>query len=63
VLKLPLALKGEVDVAERGGELIVTSGAYRRVIALPSLLQRYRVVGAGLVKGVLRVRFLPEGEQ
>lgn len=60
VLQLPLAVKDEVDVAERGEELIVTSGAYRRVIALPSLLQRYKVVGAGLSKGRLRVRFLAD---
>lgn len=60
VLQLPLAVRGEVDVAERGEELIVTSGAYRRVIALPSLLQRYRVVGAGLSEGKLRVRFLAD---
>lgn len=60
VLQLPLAVRTDVDVAERGEELIVTSGAYRRVIALPTLLQRYRVVGAGLSKGKLRVRFLAD---
>ncbi len=62
VLRLPLAAKGDVDVAERGNELIVTVGAYRRVLALPSALQRYAVTGAGLVDGVLRVRFLPRDE-
>jgi arsenite/tail-anchored protein-transporting ATPase len=59
VMRLPLATKGEVDIGERGYELIVTVGSYRRVLALPSALQRYRVVGAGLADGVLRVRFLP----
>ena len=57
LLSLPLAVKGQVDLAERSGELVVTSGAYRRVIALPTLLQRYRIVGAKFSRGVLRVRF------
>ena len=60
VLRLPLAAKGGVDVAEHGAELIITVGAYRRVLALPSALQRLRVVGAGLLNGVLRVRFGPK---
>ncbi len=59
VLALPLAAKGDVDLAERGNELIVTVGPYRRVLALPGALQRYRVAGAGLADGVLRVRFWP----
>ncbi len=59
LLRLPLAAKGDVDLAERGTELIVTVGSYRRVLALPSALQRHRIVGAGLAEGVLRVRFLP----
>lgn len=63
VLRLPLAVKGDVDVAERGTEVIVTVGSYRRVIALPSALQRHRVVGAGLSRGVLRVRFLPREKE
>ncbi|MFN8125828.1 MAG: ArsA family ATPase [Candidatus Nanopelagicales bacterium] len=60
VLRLPLAAKGDVDLAERGGELIITVGSYRRVLALPGALLRYRVAGAGLVDGVLRVRFTKE---
>lgn len=59
VLRLPLAAKGDVDLAERGNELIVTVGSYRRVLALPGALQRYGIAGAGLAGGVLRVRFLP----
>ncbi|MAT61631.1 MAG: arsenic-transporting ATPase [Micrococcales bacterium] len=59
VLRLPLAVKGDVDLAERNSELIVTVGGYRRVLALPSALLRHRVVGAGLADGMLRVRFLP----
>ncbi len=63
VLRLPLARKGDVDLAERNSELIVTVGGYRRVLALPSALLRHRVVGAGLADGVLRVRFLPREPQ
>ena len=59
VLHLPLAAKGDVDLAERGNELIITVGPYRRVLALPGALQRYGIAGAGLVDGVLRVRFRP----
>lgn len=62
VLRLPLAVKGDVDLAERNAELIVTVGGYRRVLALPSALQRHQVVGAGLADGVLRVRFLPKDQ-
>lgn len=63
VLQLPLAVKGDVDLAERSSELIITVGAYRRVLALPSALQRYRVAGAGLTDGVLRVRFSEQGRR
>lgn len=59
VLRLPLAARGEIDLAERGNELIITVGAYRRVLALPGALARHQLAGAGLADGVLRVRFLP----
>jgi arsenite-transporting ATPase len=59
VLRLPLVARGELDVAVHGNELIITLGSYRRVLALPSALQRHRIVGAGLANGELRVRFLP----
>ncbi len=56
-LHLPLADRDELDLARRGTELVVTVGSQRRVIALPAVLARARVVQAGLTDGVLRVDF------
>ncbi|GIH96485.1 ArsA family ATPase [Planobispora siamensis] len=57
ILALPLAEKGEVDLARKGDELIVTIGPYRRVLALPAALARRSVREAALSDGRLRVRF------
>ncbi|MGV9537502.1 ArsA family ATPase [Streptosporangium sandarakinum] len=57
VLALPLAERGEVDLARKGDELIVTAGSHRRVLALPAALSRRRVREAVLRDGLLRVRF------
>nr|WP_260407698.1 ArsA family ATPase [Planomonospora venezuelensis] len=57
LLALPLAEKGEVDLARKGDELIVTLGPYRRVLALPAALARRSVREAALSDGLLRVRF------
>ncbi|MCC5578226.1 ArsA family ATPase [Microtetraspora sp. AC03309] len=57
VLALPLADKDAVDLARKGEDLIVTAGAYRRVIALPSALARRTISTAVLRDGHLRVRF------
>ncbi|MBG0829363.1 ArsA family ATPase [Planomonospora sp. ID67723] len=57
VLALPLAEKGEVDLARKGDELIVTLGPYRRILALPAALARRSVREAALSDGRLRVRF------
>ncbi|MEV0968751.1 ArsA family ATPase [Microtetraspora glauca] len=57
VLALPLADKEAVDLARKGEDLIVTAGAYRRVIALPSALARRTISTAVLRDGHLRVRF------
>ena len=59
-LALPLADKRDVDVVRKGDELVVTVGAHRRVIALPSALRRCVADGAGLRDGRLRVRFKPD---
>ncbi len=56
-LALPLADQGEVDLARSGDELVVTVGSYRRVLALPGVLARMQVRGAGVGDGELRVRF------
>jgi arsenite-transporting ATPase len=61
LLALPLAEKGEVDLARKGDELIVTVGPYRRVLALPAALARRSVRDAALSDGRLRVRFQSGG--
>ena len=56
-LSLPLADRGDVDVARHHDEIIVTVGPYRRSLVLPDSLKRREVVGARLSDGVLDVRF------
>jgi arsenite-transporting ATPase len=56
-LSLPLAERGDVDVARHHDEIIVTVGPYRRSLVLPDSLKRRDVVGARLSEGVLDVRF------
>jgi arsenite-transporting ATPase len=60
VVPLPGAERGDLDLLRRGDELVVTVGAVRRLIPLPSALRRCTVQGAGLREGTLRVRFLPD---
>ena len=62
-LSLPLARRSELDLTRSGDDLVVTVAGHRRVLALPSLLRRCTVAGAGLVDGRLQVRFLPDPEQ
>ena len=60
---LPLAERADVDAARAGDDLIVSVGAYRRVITLPSALRRVRgrpagtstVAGCGSGSGATRV--------
>lgn len=62
-LGLPFASRGEVDLARRGDELVITVGAHRRLLALPSALRRCDLVGAGLRDGRLVIRFVPDPTQ
>lgn len=59
-LPLPGAVREELDLLRRGGELIVDVGTFRRILPLPSALRRCTVVGARLADGVLTVRFRPD---
>ncbi|MFI8456330.1 ArsA family ATPase [Kitasatospora sp. NPDC085464] len=59
-LDLPGADRAELDLVRRGDDLVVGLGAHRRVLALPSALRRCTVAGAGLLDGVLSVRFAPD---
>ncbi|UYM05400.1 ArsA family ATPase [Solicola gregarius] len=56
-LALPLADTGNVQLARHGNDLVVTVGAYRRVLALPAVLTRLDVRGARVAGGRLEVRF------
>ncbi len=63
VLSLPLADKRDLQLSRRGDELVVTVGAHRRVLSLPSVLRRCTVEGAELVDGSLRIAFVPDPDQ
>ena len=57
---LPHAERRDVDLVRKGDDLVLTVGAHRRVLALPSALRRCVVDGAALRDGALRVRFRPD---
>lgn len=59
-IPLPGAVREELDLVRRGDELVVTVGAFRRIVPLPSALRRCTVAGAGLSDGELRIRFTPD---
>ena len=59
-IALPHAERREVELVRKGDDLVVTVGAHRRVLALPSALKRCVVDGAALRDGALRVRFRPD---
>ncbi|MGW4380875.1 ArsA family ATPase [Kitasatospora sp. NPDC004531] len=59
-LPLPGADRQDLELLRRGDELVLGTGNYRRVVALPSALRRCTVSGAGLVDGTLSVRFTPD---
>ncbi|MEO3752188.1 ArsA-related P-loop ATPase [Streptomyces sp. B6B3] len=63
-LPLPGAVREELDLVRRGDELIVTTGPFRRLLALPAVLRRCTVTGAALEDdGTLAVRFAPDPAQ
>jgi arsenite-transporting ATPase len=59
-LVLPLARLDDLELARSGDELVVTLAGHRRILALPSALQRCDVAGARLVEGRLVVSFTPD---
>lgn len=59
-LPLPGAVREEVELLRRGGELIVDVAGFRRILPLPSALRRCTVEGARLADDVLTVRFRPD---
>jgi arsenite-transporting ATPase len=62
-LSLPLARLSDLHLSRSGNDLVVTVAGHRRLLALPSALQRCDVVGARLVNGRLVVRFEPDPDQ
>ncbi|MER5444420.1 ArsA-related P-loop ATPase [Streptomyces sp. NPDC002764] len=59
-IPLPGAIRGDLDLIRRGDELVVSAGAFRRIVPLPSALRRCTVNGAALREGELRIRFAPD---
>ncbi|MEV7405411.1 ArsA-related P-loop ATPase [Streptomyces sp. NPDC091267] len=59
-LRLPGAVKKDLQLVRRGNELLLTVGAFHRIVPLESALRRCTVSGAALTDGVLRVRFTPD---
>jgi arsenite-transporting ATPase len=59
-LRVPLADPGEVRLARDGDDLVVTVGSYRRLLTLPTALQRLRVAGARFEGDELQVRFVAD---
>ncbi|HSY15381.1 MAG TPA: ArsA family ATPase [Jatrophihabitantaceae bacterium] len=59
-MRLPLATRGEVGAVRAGDDLVLTVGACRRVLSLPSVLRRCEVVGGEFVDSELRIRFRPD---
>ncbi|WP_300018681.1 ArsA family ATPase [Pseudonocardia sp.] len=60
VLHLPGAADAPLDLSRVGDELAVTAGGTRRMVALPSVLQRCEVTGARLVGDDLCIVFTPD---
>ncbi|WP_110205091.1 ArsA family ATPase [Nocardioides daejeonensis] len=61
-LELPNVDRSDVDLARHGDDLVVTVGAYRRLLTLPPGLSRHAVRGARVVDGALQVRFEEVGK-
>ncbi|HUR52088.1 MAG TPA: ArsA family ATPase, partial [Mycobacteriales bacterium] len=59
-LALPLARLEDLVLARSGDELVITLAGHRRILALPSALQRCDVAGARLAEGRLVVAFTPD---
>ena len=56
-LPLPLVSAGEVGMARRDDDLVISVGGQRRVVTLPSVLRRCVAQDAAVGGGEARVRF------
>ena len=59
---LPFAVKDDLDLHRRGGDLHVRVAGSKRTVPLPSALRRLEVTGARLEGGWLEVRFAPAAQ-
>jgi arsenite-transporting ATPase len=59
-LALPLADRRDVDLVRKGDEIVLTVGGHRRVLALPSALQRCEITRAEMHHGRLDLWFQAE---
>ncbi|MCS7253082.1 MAG: ArsA family ATPase [Armatimonadota bacterium] len=57
VLTLPFVSRSEVELYQKGDELIIRIGNFKRNIILPMTLARLEAVGAKFVEGKLHIRF------
>jgi arsenite-transporting ATPase len=55
-----LADRRDLDLLRTGDDLVLAVGPWRRVLALPAVLHRCRVVGAAFDEGRLRISFEPD---
>lgn len=62
-LVMPHARSADLALNRVGDELAVGVDGHRRLLALPGLLARCRIVGAALADGVLTVRFEPDPDR
>jgi arsenite/tail-anchored protein-transporting ATPase len=56
-IELPFADRDDVELGQRGDELVVTVGPHRRTILLPDSLRRRRVADATFRRGRLTIAF------
>ncbi|MBE0467106.1 MAG: ArsA family ATPase, partial [Candidatus Desulforudis sp.] len=56
-VKLPFVEKGEISLAQKGDELNIHVGDYRRNVILPRMLAGLEAGSAGFEAGVLKIRF------
>jgi len=62
-LSIPHARSADLTLNRVGDELAVSVEGHRRLVTLPGLLSRCRVVGAALAEGILTVRFEPDPDR
>jgi arsenite-transporting ATPase len=56
-VRLPFAVRDDLDVARRANELLIRVGPQRRRVVLPDSLQRRAVTSARLIGDELKVVF------